>query len=127
MLNKQQEVFTDILDKNKGLIYKVVNAYCAEISERADLIQEIILQLWSSFDSYDENYKLSTWIYRVALNTAITHHRKTSKIVDRVNKLDNAAMNTIPAEDPYVEDQNLILLNKFIQELKEIDRAIILL
>lgn len=92
-----------------------------------DLVQEIILQLWLSFDRYDHQFKYSTWIYRIALNTAISFYRKG--VVER--KYSAALLpqyeNIIAGKADYEQNPNLKLLHQFIQELKEIDKALILL
>lgn len=60
--------FVNILNKHKRLLYKVINIYCQNKDDRDDLEQEIIIQLWKSFKSYNNNYKYSTWIYKIAMN-----------------------------------------------------------
>ena len=75
-LKRDAQNFLAVIDSNKGIIYKVANSYCKDEENRKDLIQEIIVQLWLSFDKYDETYKLTTWIYRIALNVSISFYRK---------------------------------------------------
>jgi RNA polymerase sigma factor (sigma-70 family) len=84
--------FEELIFQNEGIIRKIVNIYCHDENERADLSQEITLNLWHSFPRYDESFKFSTWMYRVALNVAITHYRKNKtrqawlyKITDPAN------------------------------------------
>ena len=69
-------LFLSVIETNKGIIYKVANSYCKDIEDRNDLVQEIVLRLWKSFDSYDQHFRHSTWIYKIALNTAISFYRK---------------------------------------------------
>ncbi|NHW22570.1 sigma-70 family RNA polymerase sigma factor, partial [Escherichia coli] len=64
---------------NQGLIIKVSRMYTNTLEDEQDLFQEIVLQLWRSFDSFNGQSKISTWMYRVSLNTAITLFRKSSK------------------------------------------------
>ena len=80
------DLFLSVIETNKGIIYKVANSYCKDTEDRQDLVQEIVLKLWKSFDSYDEHFKHSTWIYRIALNTAISFYRKekTRKEITKV-------------------------------------------
>ena len=60
----------------EGMIYKVVRIYTDVDEDRGDLYQEIVYQLWKSFDSFKGNAKIGTWIYRVALNTALTYSKR---------------------------------------------------
>ena len=71
--NSTKADFIEMIEKQKGIIYKIANAYSRSSEDQEDLVQEIILQLWSSFGNYDPQYKISTWIYRIALNVSITH------------------------------------------------------
>ena len=71
--------FLSVIEINKGIIYKITNSYCKDTEDRKDLIQEIISQLWKSFDNYSDQYKYSTWIYRIALNVAISFYRKENR------------------------------------------------
>ena len=59
--SKRSELFSSVIHSNKGIIYKIANSYCKNNEDRNDLIQEIILKLWQAFDTYNEEYKHSTW------------------------------------------------------------------
>lgn len=74
----KKEIFIETLKENENLVYKIASVYTNSIDDRNDLIQEIIYQLWKSFDTFNEKSSLTTWMYRVAMNTAI-HHLKISK------------------------------------------------
>jgi RNA polymerase sigma-70 factor (ECF subfamily) len=78
MMTKDQE-FIRLIRENKGIIYKICNSYCADKDDRDDLAQEIIYNLWKSFDSFNDAFKFSTWMYRVALNVAISFYRQEKK------------------------------------------------
>ena len=65
-----------IIMQNMGIIHKVANMFCKSQEDKDDLVQEIMTQLWSSFEKYDDAYKLGTWMYRVSLNIAISFYRK---------------------------------------------------
>lgn len=119
--------FLAIIEDNKNLIYKVVNAYCKNRNLHQDLTQEIILQLWLSFDHYNNDYKISTWMYRIALNTAISYYRKGVNIQKHSSEFLPQHENSLVSEQLSEENPNLILLNRFIQDLKELDKALILL
>lgn len=124
MKSTEQE-FIKLIKENKGIIYKICNSYCADKDSRDDLAQEIIYNLWKSFSSYNDAFKFSTWMYRIALNVAISFYRQERKF----NNHDSISEGLIVFEedsDTCIET-NLQLLQGFINELKEIDKAIILL
>ena len=117
-----------IIMQNMGIIHKVANMFCKSQEDKDDLIQEIMTQLWSSFEKYDDAYKLGTWMYRVSLNIAISFYRKKQTqeqyFMPLDEKLDIIANDENENE---VETSNLELLEKFISELKEFDKALMLL
>lgn len=124
---KLSENFVTTLENNKGIIYKIANSYCKDLEDRQDLIQEITIQLWKSFDRYNGTAKFSTWMYRIALNTAISYYRKDSR-----RKGLNVPMSetVIQTTSEVLEDEKetwLGLLEKFIRELNELDRALMIL
>ncbi|MDZ4709031.1 MAG: sigma-70 family RNA polymerase sigma factor [Saprospiraceae bacterium] len=119
--------FLRVIESHKGIIYKVANSYCRDDENRKDLIQEIILQLWLSFNKYNDQFKLTTWIYRIALNVSISFFRKEHRRTPISQPLPDGVLNL--NENPAPE-QNIAEIEKlyfFIRELKEIDRAIIIL
>lgn len=127
MFIKDSTSFVKVIDTNKGIIYKVANTYCRDEENRKDLIQEIILQLWLAFPKYDPSYKLSTWMYRIALNVAISFYRKENRRGNISLPLHDEII-SLPAEKQVMEQNgDLELLQQFIKELREIDRAVILL
>lgn len=75
----KSERFLGVIQTHKGILYKIANAYCHDAEDRKDLVQEIIIQLWKSFDNYSDEFKYSTWIYRIALNVAISFYRKENR------------------------------------------------
>ena len=77
-MSKEKE-FSKLIKDNQGLIIKVSRLYTNSLEDEQDLFQEIVLQLWRSYDSFKGQSKISTWMYRVALNTAITLFRKKTK------------------------------------------------
>jgi RNA polymerase sigma factor (sigma-70 family) len=75
---RHQERFQALLDEHKRILYKVCHSYCRNRDDGEDLAQEIIVQLWRSFGRFDERYRFSTWMYRIALNVAISFYRRES-------------------------------------------------
>jgi RNA polymerase sigma factor (sigma-70 family) len=123
----QSDRFLAVLQTNKGIIYKIANSYCADAEDRKDLVQEIIVQLWKSFDSYSDQYKYSTWMYRIALNVAISFYRKENR---RQHVSQPLSDGIIHFSDPAITnelDENIGFLQQFIAELKELDKALMLL
>ena len=121
---KEDKVFLSVIEQHKGIIYKIANSYCRHTEDRKDLIQEIIFQLWRSFDRYNDQYKYSTWLYRIALNVAISFYRKDNK---RSNSAHELTADIIVVTEDTADVEQLQLLQRFIYELPELDRAIMLL
>ena len=82
--------FIAVIEENKKLIFKVCNLYCQYPEDKKDLEQDILYQLWKSCTRYDGRVKESTWIYRVALNTAITYYRKNKNRTHNTRRFDHS-------------------------------------
>jgi RNA polymerase sigma factor (sigma-70 family) len=124
-MEKSTQNFLSVIEDHKGIIYKVAGLYARDGEDRKDLAQEIIFQLWRSFERYDEQYKLSTWIYRIALNVSISFYRKEKRRETISHPLSGEVFSIHEEESSQHEDVKL--LQQFIKELKELDRAIIIL
>ncbi|MDF9797715.1 RNA polymerase sigma factor (sigma-70 family) [Catalinimonas alkaloidigena] len=125
-MKKDKETFLRVLEQHKKIIFKVCNAYCYDPEDRKDLVQEVIVQLWRSFSKYDEQYKLSTWMYSIALNVAISFYRKESKISQRTFSLNDSFLLITETED-HADEENLKLLRQFINQLAPLNRALMIL
>ena len=123
----KSDVFLTVIETNKGIIYKVANLYCKGTDDRKDLVQEIVLKLWKSFDRYNEQFKHSTWIYRIALNAAISFYRRENLRKKITTPFSECLFNVGDFEDNKLIEQSTLLLNQFIAELKELDKALMLL
>jgi len=119
--------FVKVLESNMGIIYKVVNSYCKEEEDRKDLTQEIIIQLWHSFGKYNNQFKYSTWIYRIALNVSISFYRKGKRRKEISHPLPENILTTAKYEEDDESRHHIELLQNFISELKELDRALMIL
>ncbi len=126
MTTKDQE-FTRLIKENKGIIYKICNSYCADKIDRDDLAQEIIYNLWKSYNSFNAEFKFSTWMYRIALNVAISFYRREKKFKYHDTISEGLIVFEEDPEDENEVATNVQLLQGFINQLKEIDKAIILL
>lgn len=122
---KQQQFFLEIIEQHKGILFKVSRTYCADEEDRQDLIQEMMIQIWQSLHKYNDQYKITTWLYRIALNVAISYYRKNSTRSKKFTIL-NEHMET-PVRNKSENETQLYLLDQFIGELKEIDKALIIL
>ena len=127
MLNVEKDQFISIIKDNQNLIFKICYSYCSNPENRKDLQQEILMQLWNSFLKFDGRVKISTWIYRIALNTAISFYRKDCNHNDKKITIDASII--FPSYFEYVpeQDENIVLLYQFIENLNEMDKALILL
>jgi RNA polymerase sigma-70 factor (ECF subfamily) len=121
----QESLFTEYLESYKKLIFKVARAYCNDEEDRKDLVQDIILQLWKSYAKYDSSYAISTWTYRIAINVSISFLRKkTSR--KKTHTSYQQESNLMLVNDPLI-DEKLDQLYLFINLLKPIDKALIIL
>lgn len=126
-MDDSTDIFLQLIENHKGIIFKIARSYCKEVEDRQDLVQEIIIQLWQSHGKYDSQFKLSTWVYRVALNTAISFYRKNKIRVESSVELSAIFESSLQADESFEEDPNLVALQAFIQELRDFDKALILL
>jgi RNA polymerase sigma factor (sigma-70 family) len=121
-----EKEFLQIITENQGIIHKVCSIYCDLEEDRRDLFQEILVQLWKSYPSFRSESKFSTWMYRVALNTAITSFKKDKRQPDKTGvSYENLQL----AEELYdtgAEDQ-IKMLNQAVSQLTGIEKSIILL
>ena len=124
MSEKTKEYFVDMVYTHIPIIYKICEMY-AEPSEKEDLQQEIIFQLWKSFPSFKGNAKFQTWMYRVALNTALLGLR-AKKI--KYTEISQNEIN-LAYESPGEDDRNVKIrqLYHYISKLNDLDKAIIFL
>ena len=124
---QEKDNFLQLIAENKGIILKICNAYCNNKADREDLAQEIIYTLWKGSKTYNVSFKFSTWMYRVALNVAISFYRANKKLIDTISFTEN----DIEIEDKIVDkttsDKYLSLLQEQIAALKELDKALIIL
>lgn len=126
MADKQDE-FIELVELHKGIIYKVAHSYANDKECINDIAQEITFQLWRSFDKYDSAYKHSTWIYRIALNTAISYYRKEQTQKHFSSPLPEVIFHYGNDDETSELEGNLTALQQFINELPALDKALMLL
>lgn len=129
MKANKKDTFITTINTHKKIIYKIVNSYCQNKEDRKDLEQEIIIQLWNSFDKYKAEYKYSTWMYRIALNVAISFYRKEKKWSVKNDFYNEDSLYSIADENENETelDYNIKLLQEFINNLNELNKALMLL
>jgi RNA polymerase sigma factor (sigma-70 family) len=119
-------LFIQLIEEHRVMLFKICRIYQDDETDRDDLMQEMILQLWVAFDSFKGKSKFSTWMYRVALNTAILFFKKqkrrpdTEQLPETLNHLEAEATDT-------VKDQQLALFYKAVQQLNKVEKALIFL
>ena len=123
----KSDAFLSVIELNKGIIYKVANSYCKNVEDRKDLVQEIIIQLWKSFEDYDDNFKHSTWMYRISLNVAISFYRKENSRKKISNPLNEGIVHFADDDIPEIKESDLGILQQIILGLKDLDKALMLL
>ena len=126
-MTKDKGTFLQLIQENKGIIVVICNNYCKDREDRNDLAQEIVFNLWKGFADYKPDYKFSTWMYRIALNIAISFYRKEMRSLQFSPYSDDLIVFDDEVEDKLETETNLARLERFIQGLKEIDRSIMLL
>ena len=120
-----KENFVEIFEANIGIIYKISKAYTKTTADRDDLINDIALELWKAFPKFKGHSKISTWIYRIALNTSMNYKRKQKNdltLFSDLKQIDNVS-SWIDNED----NSKIDLLYSCIEDLDEINKAIIIL
>ena len=111
------------MDEHQGIVLHISALYSNSRDERDDVSQEIILQAWKSFKSFKDQSKFSTWLYRVALNTAISYLRKSKK----VELISMSNLNDPTVESVNELDEEIANLYQAINRLSKIDKALVLL
>lgn len=124
MPTKEESLFLENLQQHKGIIHKVSRMYADTAEDREDLVQEIMLRLWHSFKSFEGRSAMSTWIYRVAMNTAITFLRKEKAKPAMVTD-DSPVLQSRAFETDNSDEIKLELFYKAVKELNPVEKALI--
>jgi RNA polymerase sigma factor (sigma-70 family) len=123
----QHERFSELLERHRGIVFKVANAYGWHAADREDLAQEIAAQLWRGFPDYDASRPFPTWMYRVALNVAISFRRRESRHIP-VEPLDETLHDVADREASHDDAGEAVrVLERFMAELDPLNRALLLL
>lgn len=126
MKKELEHEFVSNLEKHQNIVHKICRMYTNDQESHNDLFQEITIQLWNAYPKFRGDSKFSTWMYRVALNTAITLYRKSKKDL-RTQNYDEVSFK-IKADDYNDEvEKQLQLMYKAVKELNDIDKALVFL
>lgn len=121
----QQDRFQTLVDEHKKIVYKICNSYCRSRDDREDLAQEIVVQLWRSFESFDGRCRFSTWMYRIALNVAISFYRRESTRTRFVLSDNEQILDA--ADERATASSEVEALYEFIGGLDVLSKALVLL
>ena len=125
--------FQALFQRHRGIVFKVAHSYARHPEDRADLVQEIAAQLWRSFPEFDPARSFTTWMYRVALNVAISHVRTQAlRLRHDGGSLEEAPQEIADAQacepgEHHAQQQQVALLQRFIQRQPPLERALLLL
>lgn len=115
------DTFTPLIRRHAGLIHKIAYAFCRSAPDREDVVQEIAVQLWRARDRYDPTFRETTWIYRIAINVAISYFRRERRHQHAVVDV------PLIAVAPVAPDERLARLLTMLDAFGPLDRALVLL
>jgi len=122
----EEAIFLRLVEQHRGIIGKVAAGYTSSHADRHDLAQEIMLQLWKAYPRYSPERAFAIWMYRIALNVAISFLRKNTRPMRQTVPL--AEIDYDPAaESSAAEDDRVLLLQGIIATLDPLNRALLLL
>jgi RNA polymerase sigma factor (sigma-70 family) len=125
-VDAKQTQFLGLIEEHKGILFKICKIYQDDADDRNDLLQEMTLQLWLAFESFRGESKFSSWMYRVALNTAIAFFKKQKRRpddqplhhdFDRADELSHAGE----------KEEKLAVFYRAVQQLGKVEKALIYL
>lgn len=123
-----EEIFLQLVEQHRGIIRKVAAGYCSRQADQHDLTQEIMLHLWKAYPRYSPGRPFSTWMYRIALNVAISFLRRNTRPVRQTIPLDEIGNELVAESGETPEmDERVALLRKVIATLEPLNRALLLL
>ncbi len=126
MHKELEKKFLDDFSNNQNIVHKVCRIYTTNQDQHNDLFQEIAIQLWKNYAKFRGEAKFSTWMYRVALNTAISLYRKSTRTV-KTQDFSDVSFKIASNDYDDTQDQQLTALYNAIRNLNDIDKALIFL
>lgn len=124
-MKETEAIFLSLINQHKAIIHKISKMYMNDVEEQSDLFQEIVLQLWKAYPTFKGNSKFSTWMYRVALNTALVYFKKDKRKVDKTQLDEN--IDVADTNEGELKEEKLAYLYRAVQELNSIEKALIFL
>ena len=122
-----EDRFVTLLEEHKRILYKIATSFCRNPADRQDLVQEMVVALWKSFGRYDDRYRFSTWTYRIALNVAISFYRSEVRRTRHTVPAGDSVLEIAAASESAAPDDESRLLQSLMQQLGELDRALLIL
>ena len=123
-MNKEQQ-FNDLYKENKDKIYRICCFYLYDPDGRQDLFQEILTNIWRGLDRFEGRSKMSTWIYRIAVNTALAYRKKQKKENDRFDGARNEINDELNHTSGEADQETIANLHQAISALNKIEKGII--
>lgn len=124
-MKETETIFLALVNQHKAIIHKISKMYMDGAENQQDLFQEIVMQLWKAYPTFKGNSKFSTWMYRVALNTALVYFKKDSRKVDETPLNEN--IDIVDVNENEGKEEKLAYLYKAVQELNSVEKALIFL
>ncbi len=126
MSKELEQKFVSDLEQNQNIVHKICRLYTNNQHAHSDLFQEISIQLWRAYPKFRGDSKFSTWMYRVALNTAITLYRKSKRTI-KTQGFESVSFKIEATDYDDTEEEQLKLLYKAVQYLSDIEKALVFL
>lgn len=121
-----QQHFLDTIRQHTGILHTVCRMYCHIAEDRQDLFQEMVAQVWKAFPGFRNEAKISTWVYRIALNTAISDFRKKQRKISTVALAVNEIL-IIYGEEATAQKERSALMQQAIDRLSDVEKALVML
>ena len=121
-----QKQIEHIISNHKDKIFKTCLGFTFDVEEAKDLVQEVLVNIWLGLEKFRKESSISTWVYRITVNTCLMHQRKKKILLAPLNEFENQLAEDSIISDP-ADNHNLSLLRKFLSELPDKDRVIMVL
>lgn len=124
----RSEAFIAALQPHRGILYRIARVYCQQAGERADLVQDMLLELWRAWPRFDASTAaVSTWMHQIGVNVAISRHRGEQRRIRDAEPLESSALDMAAADAALDADPDLLALQQLIDQLDALNKAVILL
>jgi len=124
-MKETETIFLSLINQHKAIIHKISKMYMNGAEDQRDLFQEIVMQLWKAYPTFKGNSKFSTWMYRVALNTALVYFKKDNRKIDKTPLNEN--IDIVDINENEGKEEKLAYLYTAVQELNAVEKALIFL